>query len=312
MPHAFVVLNPVSGLGDPTLFRHLMEDVFAQGGWTFTLYETTGTEIVRDVVRTNLKWNPDMVVACGGDGTISQVASGLVGSDIPLGAVPLGTWNALARNMSVPFLPEDALRLMTGPHSCLDLDGLEVNDNIYLINVGCGFSSSMIGSTDRAAKRRFGFLAYIWNLILQLIGLRRIGFHLIIDQKHRKLRSAEVMVVNSGLLGLRELPTRLNIYPNDGKAEVCIFKPRSILSMPSVAWNILVSRKNRHPEFRYFTAHSSVSIKTKKPIPVQGDGELIGKTPVEIRVIHHAVRLIVPENLPFLKSPHPEKLARQV
>jgi diacylglycerol kinase family enzyme len=280
-----------------------MEDVFAQGGWTFTLYETTGAEVVRDVVRTALASHPDLVVACGGDGTISQVASGLVGSTVPLGAVPLGTWNALARNMKIPFLPEDALRLLTGPHACLELDGLEVNENIYLINVGCGFSASMIGSTDRAAKRRFGFLAYIWNLILQLIGLRRIGFHLIIDQKHRKLRSAEVMVVNSGLLGLRELPTRLNIYPNDGKAEVCIFKPRSILSMPAVAWNILVIGKNRQPEFRYFTAQSSVSIKTKKPINVQGDGEIIGRTPVEIHIIRHAVSLVVPEKLPFLKQP---------
>jgi diacylglycerol kinase family enzyme len=298
-------------MGDPTLFRHLMEDIFAQGGWTFTLYETTGNEVVRDVVRANLDSHPDMVVACGGDGTISQVASGLVGSDIPLGAVPLGTWNALARNMDIPFVPEDALRLLTGPHAFLELDGLEVNGNIYLINVGCGFSASMIGSTDRAAKRRFGFLAYIWNLILQLIGLRRIGFHLIIDQKHRKLRSAEVMVVNSGLLGLRELPTRLNIYPNDGRAEVCIFKPRSILSMPAVAWNILVIGKNRHPEFRFFTSESSVTIKTKKPMHVQGDGELIGKTPVEIRIVKHAVRLIVPEKLPFLKSSEIGKSVRQ-
>jgi diacylglycerol kinase (ATP) len=284
-----------------------MEDIFTQGGWTFTLYETTGNEVVRDIVRSNLASHPNMVVACGGDGTISQVASGLVGSDIPLGAVPLGTWNALARNLDIPFVPEDALRLLTGPHACFDLDGLEVNDNIYLINVGCGFSSSMIGSTDRAMKRRFGFLAYIWNLILQLIGLRRIGFHLIIDQKHRKLRSAEVMVVNSGLLGLRELPTRLNIFPNDGKAEVCIFKLRSIFSMPSVAWNILVSRRNRHPEFRFFTAQSSVTIKTKKPLNVQGDGELIGKTPVEIHVIHPAVRLVVPKNSPFLKSSGTDK-----
>jgi diacylglycerol kinase family enzyme len=284
-----------------------MEDIFAQSGWTFTLYQTTGAEVVKDVVRSNLVSHPDMVVACGGDGTISQVASGLVGSAVPLGAVPLGTWNALARNMGIPFLPEDALRLLTGPHSCLELDGLEVNGSIYLINVGCGFSSSMIGSTDRRAKRRFGFLAYIWNLIMQLIGLRRIGFHLIIDQKHRKVRSAEVMVVNSGLLGLRELPTRLNIYPNDGKAEVCIFKPRSILSMPSVAWNILVSGKNRNPEFRYFTAQSSVSIKTKKPLKVQGDGELIGKTPIEIRVVPRAITLIVPETLPFLKPTVTEK-----
>lgn len=311
MSHAFVVLNPVSGIGNVNLFRQKLENAFTQSGWTYTLYETTGNEVVKDVVQAHLDPPPNMVIACGGDGTISQVASGLVNSAIPLGAVPLGTWNALAHNMGIPLLPDDALKLLVGPHSILEIDALEVNENVYLVNIGCGFSSSMIGSTDRAAKRRFGSLAYIWNLILQLIGLRRIGFHLVIDQKHRKIRSAEVMVVNSGLLGLRELPTKLNIYPCDGKVEVCIFKPRSILSMPSVAWNILVSRKNRHPEFRFFIAQSSVTIKTKKPINVQGDGELIGKTPIEIRVLPHAIKLITPERIPFLMTAAAEKTARK-
>ena len=242
---------------------------------------------------------PDMVVACGGDGTISQVAGGLTGTDIPLGAVPLGTWNALARNLGISMFPEEALNLITGTHRLLNMDALEVNGNLYLINVGSGFSSSMIGSTDREAKRRFGFLAYLWNLLLRLIGLRRIGFHLIIDQKHRKVRSAEVMIVNSALIGLRELPTKLNIFPDDGIAEVCIFNPRSIFSMPILAWNILIGGKNRHPEFRHYPARETITIKTKKPLPVQGDGELIGTTPVEVHVVPSAVKLITPTVLPF-------------
>ncbi|HVP20922.1 MAG TPA: hypothetical protein VMS73_03575, partial [Anaerolineaceae bacterium] len=159
--------------------------------------------------------------------------------------------------------------------------------------VSAGFSSSMISSTNRIAKRRFGFLAYLWNLALQLIGLRRIGFHMVIDQKHRKIRAAEVMVVNSTLVGLGELPTRLNIHPGDGKIEVCVIKPRSIFGMLTVAWNILVRGKNRQPEFRGFQAASEIFIKTKKPLIVQADGEVVGQTPVEIRVIPHAVDLIV-------------------
>jgi diacylglycerol kinase (ATP) len=299
MATVFVVLNPVSGMGDVNLFRQKLEQHFTQAGWSYTLYETTGKEVVKEVVRAHLENKPDMVIACGGDGTMSQVASGLLGSNIPMGAVPLGTWNAMARNMGIPTLPEEALKLITGEHCDLDMDALEVNENLYLVNVGCGFSASMIGSTDRAAKRRFGFLAYFWNGLLKLIGLRRIGFHLVIDQKHRKVRSAEVMVVNSALIGMRELPTRLNIYPCDGKAEVCIFNPRSIFSMPVLAWNILVGGKNRQPEFRFYIAQDSVSIKTKKPLPVQGDGELIGSTPVEIRVVPGAIKLITPITLPF-------------
>jgi diacylglycerol kinase (ATP) len=294
MAHAFVVLNPVSGIGNIDIFRQKLESHFSQAGWSYSLYQTTGHEIVKDVVRAALKQQTlDMVVACGGDGTICQVAAGLVGTEMPLGAIPLGTWNALARNLNIPILTDEALRLLTGEHTIRRIDALKVNDGIYLGNVGVGFSSSMIESTRRDAKRRFGFFAYIWNLILQLIGLRRIGYHLIIDEKHRKVRAAEVMVVNSTLIGLGELPTKLNIHPDDGKIDVCIMKPRSIFGMLTVAWNILVRGKNRHPEFRYYPAKCSVHIKTKKPLTVQGDGEVIGQTPVEIILIPQALNLIV-------------------
>jgi len=294
MRRAFIVINPVSGIGDIHIFRNKLEQHFDRAGWEFTIYQTTGEEVLKDIVSDCKDQAYDMVVACGGDGTISQVASGLVGSSIPLGAIPLGTWNALARNLGIPIYTEEALHLLTEAHSVREIDGLEVKGNIYLISVSTGFSSSMIHSTKRAAKRRFGFLAYIWNLILQLFGLRRIGFHLVIDQKHRKVRAAEVMVVNSGLIGLGELPTRLNIHPDDGKMEVCIIKPRTIFGLVTVAWNILIGGKNRNPEFRYYPSEASISIKTKKPRIVQGDGEEIGKTPVEIRVIPHAIKLIVP------------------
>ncbi len=290
-----MVINPVAGIGDVRVFQDKLEQHFSQAGWEFTIYQTTGDEILKDIVRESASQSYDMVVACGGDGTISQAASGLVGSGIPLGVIALGTWNALARNMAIPIITDEALRLVTGPHAVRDIDGLEVNGNIYLINVSTGLSSSMIHATERTAKRRFGFLAYIWNLLLQLVGLRRIGFHLVIDDKHRKVRAAEVMVVNGGFIGLGELPTKFNVQPDDGVIDVCIIKPRSIFGFIAIAWNIFVRGKRRDPEFRYFSAQNSVSIKTKKPIVVQGDGEEIGTTPIEIRVIPHAVSLIISE-----------------
>ncbi len=289
-----MVVNPVSGIGDVRPVQDKLEQQLSQAGWEYVIYQTTGDEVLRDIVHECTSQAYDMVVVCGGDGTISQAASGLVGSSIPLGVVPLGTWNALARNMSIPIVTDDALRLLTGEHAVRDIDGLEVNGDIYLLNVSTGLSSSMIHSTQRISKRRFGFLAYAWNFLLQLVGLRRIGFHLVIDDRHRKVRAAEVMVVNGGIIGLGELPTKFNIHPDDGVMDVCIIKPRIIFGLLAVVWNILVRGKRRDPEFRYFSAQTSVSIKTKKPVMVQGDGEEIGTTPVEIKVVHPAIKLIVP------------------
>ncbi len=127
MPRAFVVINPVSGIGDIRVFQAKLEQHLIQTGWDFIVYQTTGDENLKDIIRECTHQPYDMVVACGGDGTISQVASGLVGSSIPLGAVPLGTWNALARNMGIPILTDEALLLLTGPHAVREIDGLEVN-----------------------------------------------------------------------------------------------------------------------------------------------------------------------------------------
>jgi diacylglycerol kinase (ATP) len=293
---ALIVINPVSGIGNSALVRKWLERHFSRLGWEYTLYETDGREDLRQVVRDHLKEKFDLVVAAGGDGTISQVASGMAYSGVPLGVVPLGTWNALARNLGIPMLTEMAIRLLTGHHRIRSLDALEVDGTLYMLNVSIGISSNMVRLTDRKSKQRFGALAYFKNVTLQIFGLIQHPYQLILDGEKLRVRASELMIANSSLIGLGELPTRLNIHPDDGVAEACIMNPRSIFELAMVAWNVLVWRTQRPPPFRCLPVRHSITIIAPRPVNVQGDGEIIGKTPVEIKLAPGAVEMIVPQD----------------
>ena len=101
------------------------------------------------------------------------------------------------------------MHLLLKPHRLMKIDSLEVNGRHYLLNVGIGLSAAIIQSTQRHQKRRFGFLAYVWNFLGQASGLRQRSFRLGIDGRDTKVRATELMVINSSIIGFGELPTVL-------------------------------------------------------------------------------------------------------
>lgn len=299
----FLVLNPVSGLTQPEVVRSRFEAVFQAEGWMTRVYQTTGQESLADVVRKALADGAEMVVAAGGDGTISAVSSGMTYSHVPLGILPTGTWNALAHNLGIPILFEDALHLLVTSQRRIKMDALEINGRDYLLNVGVGLSAAVIQNTQRQQKRKFGFLAYAWNLIAQMAGLRLRQFRLGLDGREVKVRASELMVVNSSILGLGELPTVLDIHPDDGRVEIIAICAPTVIALIGVALNFLIGRRKHIPGFLSFSAIRNITIRARQRNVVQADGEIIGHTPLEINLRPGAVAVIVPEWL------HPIKIS---
>jgi YegS/Rv2252/BmrU family lipid kinase len=291
----FLVLNPVSGLTQPEVVRSRFETVFQAEGWMTRVYQTTGQESLADVVRQALADGAEMVVAAGGDGTISAVSSGMTYSNVPLGILPTGTWNALAHNLGIPILFEDALHLLITSQRRIKMDALEISGRDYLLNVGVGLSAAVIQNTQRQQKRKFGFLAYAWNLIAQMAGLRLRQFRLGLDGREVKVRASELMVVNSSILGLGELPTVLDIHPDDGRVEIIAICAPTVIALIGVALNFLIGRRKHIPGFLSFSATRTITIRARQRTVVQADGEIIGHTPLEINLRPGTVAVIVPE-----------------
>lgn len=294
----FVVLNPKSGSCSAEEMRRLLGHHFSCDDGACRVHEIGGPEDMGEAIREAVGRGIDLVVAAGGDGTVSAVANALgAGREappVPIGIIPLGTANVLARELGIPVVPEDACRLLAGDHATQGLDAMRLGDKIYFTQVGVGIDALMIRDTKAEAKRRFGRVAYLWTAFTRLLGFQPRTFALTIDGQTRRVRASQVVVANGGILGQPPFRWGPDIRPDDGRLDVCIVRARSLGDYLGLAWHVFRHRPDRNRNVRYFHAERSIAIRTKRPLPVQADGEIVGQTPVEVEVVPGAVRVVVP------------------
>jgi YegS/Rv2252/BmrU family lipid kinase len=293
---ALAVLNPVAGSHEARVVRHAIEHHFPAAGGACEIHEAGAAGTIAEAVRAALDRGCDLVIAAGGDGTVSAVAGALTGSgsDVPLGILPLGTANVLARELGIPLDLDQACRLLTGPHATTRIDAMRVGRACYFTQIGVGIDALMIRDTRREHKRRFGRIAYLWTALVQLIGFQPRRFTITIDGRQRRSRASQVVVANSGTLGQPPLRWGPDVRPDDGRLDVCVVRARHLLDYLTLFWYVITGQHHRSPNIRYFEARQTITIATRRPLPVQGDGEIIGDTPVAVEVVPQAVAVIVP------------------
>jgi YegS/Rv2252/BmrU family lipid kinase len=290
----FIVINPVSGMGNGASIRNICKQEFSKAGWTCDFYTTAKGENLAPVIHKAIKNGAELVAAVGGDGTIAAVAAGLIDSDIPLGIIPTGTWNAIARHLYLPFNPGRAIALMTGKHTLREMDMMSVGDTYHAMNLSVGFSAKMNENASREVKQKMGALAYIRHFFALIFGLEMLRFVVQADGSTYRGRANEIFIANYGVAGLRILEDRLDIHPDDGKVDVLILRARTVADLPALLWQMFVSKDKRTPKYRQFTASDHVTISTYPPSMVQADGELIGMTPVNVKVLPRKIKVIAP------------------
>jgi diacylglycerol kinase (ATP) len=289
----FVVINPVAGNSDPGAIQEAL-DQWLTDGYELEVYETTGHECVSEIIRSALARGVDTFVAVGGDGTVSGVAEGLVHTGIPLGIVPTGTGNGLARDLCIPMELEDALGLLTGEHAVREIDAMQVGDRFFFLGMSAGVTAMAMSSTHPEDKRRLGRIAYLWRGLGQLLGAQPLRFTLMVDGQRRQWRASEVMIINSSGIGQPYIRWGADLQLDDGRLDVFVVRTRAALDYLILAWNTLRSRQRHDPSVDYFNAEHRVDIDCDRMLPVQADGDVIGHTPVQAHVVPAAVQVIVP------------------
>jgi YegS/Rv2252/BmrU family lipid kinase len=297
--HLFVVLNPKSGnAGETEAIREAIAKLFPQPAWTAEIYEITGDDDVAQVCREACANGATHVIAAGGDGTVVSVANGLVGSAAPMGVVPLGTGNDLARILGIPLNMEGALAALAADPLTIEADMLRVGDQYFLSNVSVGISPHIMDETESAQKQRFGLLAYVWTTIKRRDLFRHRRYRLTIDEERFGVSASEVLVSNTTMLrSLAQVfgpPEELN----DGRLEVYLLTARTIGDYLRMAWDVIIP--SRKPEkLEHWAVQRTIRIEARGARQlVQADGEVIGHTPVEVELVPHAIRLLMPRPAP--------------
>lgn len=292
----YVIQNPVSGLSDAPTIRDKISRVMEENNIPFEIYETTGHEDLYDIVKAAIGRGFERFVAVGGDGTISGVASGLVNTKLPLVIIPAGTVNALARELQIPFTLDEAIRWWVEGGRSKFIDVLEARERFYLLGVSAGAAAKIMKEAKREDIHRFGVLVYIWNAIKRFFDVPTHRFRLLVDGKPVSFRASELMVANSGvLMGLRALQFDPEASLDSGKLTVCHVQMKTMLDILRLGFEILTTPpRESPPDVDCIDALREITIQANRPIPVQGDGEPVGYTPVTVKLIPHSLHIIMP------------------
>jgi diacylglycerol kinase (ATP) len=293
----YVVQNPVSGLSDAPTIRDKISQVMEENQIPFEIYETTGKEDLYAVIKAAIGRGFERFVSVGGDGTISGVASGLVNTKIPLVIIPTGTVNALARELQIPFTLDEAVRWWSEQNARSKfIDVIEARERYYLLNVSAGAAAKIMKEAKREDIHRFGAVVYLWNALKRFFDVPTHRFRLRVDGKPVSFRASEVMIANSGvLMGLRALQLDPEASLDSGKLTICHAQMQNMLDYVKIAFKIVTTPPEvTPPEVDCIDATREIVIETNSPIPVQGDGEQIGYTPVTVKLMPHALHLVLP------------------
>lgn len=289
---ALVIVNPGAGSASQRTLEAALER--RAGTIEARVRRLADGEDAESVTRRELREEWDVVVAAGGDGTVSGVARAVREARVPIAIAPMGTANLLAEQLGVPGDLEGAIALLAGESSVRRIDGMEVGGRLYFLNVGVGVSAKTVRDMRDADKRRFGIAAYYWTGIASGFSFDPVPCSVSIDGAEEHLRILEVSVVNAGFRSDAPIPGVPDVRPDDGRLDVLIiWAPRPLEYLRHLSRALLKWRRVR-PNVQWRTAERVVRIHCATALPIQADGDLIGETPVAIRLVRDAASVVVP------------------
>lgn len=295
-PKTFIILNPVSGTSQSEDVREKIQTALQAHAIPFEVYETKGDDDFKQIVGDAIQQGSKLVIAAGGDGTLSGVVNGLVDTKVPLLILPTGTWNALAQALNIPLQIDEALDLLFQEHNIQTIDAMQVNKNYYLLSISAGLGARTMEDVKREEKRLFGRLADVRSIIAHLFKLRSHSFEVKIDGELTRFRASELMVSNSSILGLKMLRLDTGIHMDDGKLNVCRISANTFAEYFKLVVSMLRGDQQHNWDILCVEALQEVEIHCREKLPVQGDGELIGNLPVTVKIHPQAVQVVTPLN----------------
>lgn len=298
-----ILINPSAGGGKARRVLDEAAAVLRGGGVEPRVRESRSSEHLVQLAREARDEEPDILVSAGGDGTTHYVLNGLFPGKVPLGIIPVGRGNDLARGLGVPTDPRKAAEvLLQGKVREIDLARVRgVTDaapsggavsTVYACIAGVGFDSVVNRYANDRAHRLHGRFAYAWGILRCLKSYRPQFLSLISDERtfHDEIIFAVIGNNTSYGDGVRIAPrARLD----DGLLDVCIVPAMSKWELARWIPRAYRGKHLAHPRIIYFQARS-VALNSSARLELFGDGEFLQDLPAIVEVVPGALRVVVP------------------
>ncbi len=286
---ALFIVNPFSGPGQhKTLEKHL-EKKLSKERFDYEVRYTERAGHATAISRRAQEEGVDLVVAVGGDGTVNEVARPLIGTQTPVGIIPEGSGNGLARHLGISTEIDRAINILNG-FSVKTIDTARANDEVFLSIAGVGFDALV---AEKYADRQMrGFFRYAFISITEYFPYEPQTFRLVIDGRELEREALFISFANSNQFGYNTI-----IAPqakiDDGLIDVCIVKKFPAWVSPFLAPMLLAKKIDQTPYVEIIRG-KDVFLKNKHHL-INLDGEpVMLKENLHIRVNPASLRIVVP------------------
>lgn len=284
-----VIINPGSGQPKPIL--HSLNSVFRPADVTWEVFLTHKNGDAEKYAREAVLNKVDAVAVFGGDGSVMEVARGVMDSDIPMGILPGGTANLMSVELGIPKDLIKAAEIVANPASNFRaIDMGEINGTYFLLRVGLGIAAQKVELADREMKDRYGIMAYSIAALKAMKDAQQVRYRFTLDGKKIEEDGITCLVDNAGNFGVAGFTASNDISVSDGLLDVLLIRDKSFQTAVAVGKSVATSTPSGDTVHHWQA--KEIIIDADPPQSIQVDGEIGWETPVNIKVLPGAVKVL--------------------
>jgi YegS/Rv2252/BmrU family lipid kinase len=296
MLHAALIHNPCGGSANDEELeraRALLSEHF-----TLDVHLIDAEHAPRQLAERALSEGATVLIASGGDGTVSSVAAAIVGrDDATLGIIPRGTANSIAGHLGITRELEQACAVISGGHTRL-VDTASVNEQPMLLMATVGLHADAITEADPERKRRFGALAYVIEEAERMLDDQLFEITISANDQEATCIANAITVANMAPPHSLLAQGPAEIVEDDGLLDVTIVAIRGLAEAVATSFHLATTALMQKPAERDnigFFRTAEIHISTKEPKRVMIDGEDATETPLVIRALPRSLRVLAPK-----------------
>ena len=289
------IINPISGHGNNQLTPEMVSSIFNSDKFVVKIKKTIKPKHAVELTKVSIIEGADIVVACGGDGTVNEIASCLVGSGVKLGVVPMGSGNGLASTLKIPKSIKAALNVIKKSNS-IQIDVGDINKHYFFSNTGIGFDASIINNYSKTKQRKL--ISYLKASLLTFFNPPpSLSVKITTESQSLDLKPFMVFVSNSNEMGYDiSLTPKASIQ--DGMLDAIIVESLNKLEIIYFGFLLLIKKPQSFKKAHYFlTKRIEITNLNNGGVLAQIDGESrqINTNTIKITIRKSALSVVVPK-----------------
>ena len=290
-----MIINPSSGRQLVERKIDYLSKLLLDDGYIVGKYFTKKKYDAKNETIKTCKEDWDIIIACGGDGTVNEVASGIALSDnkLPVAILSSGTVNDFANHLNIPKNIDDFFDMIKR-EEIINVDLGKVNDE-YFVNVAAGGLFANVGYlVNSEMKAILGRMAYYFEGVRELTSenLEPIKLSFKSEEYTEVTETLIFLISNSSSIGgFKKLAPNADVL--DGFLDVLIIKKSNVADLANIFFNVLTGEHINHPNVKYFKTKEISIVAVDQEVKIDIDGEYGGKLPATFQVVSEGMRVLI-------------------